>query len=92
MSEAKLDLIAKLLAKAEQTTPEEAEALTEHAERLMVKYGIEQARIDERRARLGQTQEEIVKERMLFTGAYARHARTRRRDRARAWHTEATAR
>ncbi|WP_022883588.1 DUF2786 domain-containing protein [Glaciibacter superstes] len=75
MSEAKLDLIAKLLAKAEQTTPEEAKALTEHAERLMVKYGIEQARIDERRARLGQTQEEIVKERMLFTGAYARDMR-----------------
>lgn len=75
MTEAKLDLIAKLLAKAERTTPEEAEALTEHAERLMVKYGIEQARIDERRARLGQAQEEIVQERMLFTGAYARDMR-----------------
>lgn len=75
MSEAKLDLIAKLLAKAERTTPEEAEALTEHAERLMVKYGIEQARIDERRAKRGQTQEEIVQERMLFTGAYARDMR-----------------
>lgn len=75
MNEAKLDLIAKLLAKAEKTTPEEAEALTEHAERLMVKYGIEQARIDERRGRLGQSREEIVKERMLFTGAYARDLR-----------------
>jgi hypothetical protein len=75
VSEAKLDLIAKLLAKAEQTTPEEAEALTEHAERLMVKYGIEQARIDERRVRLGQSQEEIVQERILFTGAYARDMR-----------------
>lgn len=34
MSEKKLDLIAQLLAKAERTTPEEAQALTEHAERL----------------------------------------------------------
>src|SRR5690606_38761508 len=73
--DAKLDLITKLLAKAESTTPEEAEALTEHAERLMLKYGIEQARIDEQRARRGEAQEEIVKERMLFTGAYARDLR-----------------
>ncbi|UWF77598.1 DUF2786 domain-containing protein [Microbacterium neungamense] len=75
MTEAKLDLITKLLAKAESTTPEEAEALTEHAERLMLKYGIEQARIDARRAERGQPQEEIVKERMLFTGVYARDVR-----------------
>ncbi|KJQ55635.1 DUF2786 domain-containing protein [Microbacterium sp. SA39] len=75
MSDAKLDLIAKLLAKAESTTPEEAEALTEHAERLMVKYGIEQARIDERRGRLGQEREEIVQERIIFTGTYARDMR-----------------
>ncbi|WP_435748693.1 DUF2786 domain-containing protein [Microbacterium sp. PMB16] len=75
MSETKLDLIAKLLAKAESTTPEEAEALTEHAERLMVKYGIEQARIDERRGRLGQEREEIVREQIVFTGSYARDLR-----------------
>jgi hypothetical protein len=75
MSDEKLDLIAKLLAKAESTTPEEAEALTEHAERLMVKYGIEQARIDERRGRLGQAGEEIVQERIMFTGSYARDMR-----------------
>lgn len=75
MTEAKLDLIAKLLAKAESTTPEEAEALTEHAERLMLKYGIEQAQLDERRGRLGQQQEQIVKERMLFTGVYAKDMR-----------------
>lgn len=75
MTEAKLDLIAKLLAKAESTTPEEAEALTEHAARLMVKYGIDQARIDERRARGGHPPEEIVQERMVFTGAYARDLR-----------------
>ncbi|WP_311245306.1 MULTISPECIES: DUF2786 domain-containing protein [unclassified Microbacterium] len=75
MSESKLDLIAKMLAKAESTTPEEAEALTEHAERLMLKYGIEQARIDERRAKLGQSQEQIVQETQLFTGVYARDLR-----------------
>lgn len=75
MSESKLDLIAKLLAKAESTTPEEAEALTEHAERLMVKYGIEQARLDARRAKLGQEREEIVQEQMVFTGSYARDFR-----------------
>lgn len=71
----KRDLIAKLLAKAESTTPEEAEALTEHAERLMLKYGIERARIDARRARDGQAHEQIVAEKMLFTGAYARDIR-----------------
>lgn len=75
MGTAKLDLITKLLAKAESTTPEEAEALTEHAERLMLKYGIEQARIDERRARSGAAHEEIVQERMLFAGVYARDLR-----------------
>lgn len=75
MSETKLDLIAKLLAKAESTTPEEAEALTEHAERLMVKYGIEQARIDERRGRSGQSGEEIVQEQIVFTGVYSRDMR-----------------
>lgn len=71
MSDNKLDLIAQLLAKAESTTPEEAEALTEHAERLMVKYGIEQAMIDDRRARLGRTHEKIVERRRTFTGVYA---------------------
>lgn len=75
MTDAKLDLITKLLAKAESTTPQEAEALTEHAERLMVKYGIEQARLDARRAESGQAREEIVQERMLFAGVYARDIR-----------------
>lgn len=75
MTDTKLDLIAKLLAKAESTTPEEAEALTEHAERLMVKYGIEQARIDDRRSRLGEAREEIVQEQIVFTGTYSRDMR-----------------
>ncbi|MGO2747893.1 DUF2786 domain-containing protein [Microbacterium sp.] len=75
VQEDKLELITKLLAKAESTTPEEAEALTEHAERLMVKYGIEQARLDAKRAQLGGSREEIIQERMLFTGVYARDIR-----------------
>lgn len=75
MPQDKIDLIAKLLAKAESTTPEEAEALTEHAERLILKYGIEQAQLDAHRARRGEAQEPIVKERMLFTGVYARDLR-----------------
>jgi hypothetical protein len=70
MSDKKLELIAQLLAKAESTTPEEAEALTEHAERLMIKYGIEQAHIDARRAKAGQASEKIVEERLDFTGVY----------------------
>jgi len=70
MSEKKIDLIAQLLAKAESTTPEEAEALTEHAERLMVKYAIDQAVIDARRSKAGQDSEKIIQERIDFSGAY----------------------
>jgi hypothetical protein len=70
MSEKKIELIAQLLAKAESTTPEEAEALTEHAERLMIKYGIEQAVINERRAKSGKADEAIVQISITFTGAY----------------------
>jgi len=70
MSDKKIELIAQLLNKAESTTPEEAEALTEHAERLMVKYSIDQAVIDEKRSKAGQPSEEIIQVRMEFTGAY----------------------
>lgn len=70
MSEKKIDLIAQLLAKAESTTPAEAEALMEHAERLMIKYGIDQAIIDARRGKAGQASEKIVEVRVEFTGAY----------------------
>lgn len=45
--------IALLLNKAERTTPEEAEALTAAAEKLMLKYGIEQAHIDAKRRAAG---------------------------------------
>lgn len=70
MSEKKIDLIAQMLAKAESTTPEEAEALTEAAEKLMIKYAIDQSVIDERRAKKGEASEKIVEERLDFTGAY----------------------
>lgn len=70
MSEKKIDLIAQLLAKAESTTPEEAEALTEAAERLMVKHMIDQATIDARRSKSGKTKEQIVERSMEFKGAY----------------------
>ncbi|AWY05356.1 hypothetical protein HOT42_gp05 [Microbacterium phage Metamorphoo] len=70
MTEKKADLIAQLLAKAESTTPEEAEALREHAHRLMAKYMIDQAVIDARRARLGQAHEQIVTKIIPFEGMY----------------------
>lgn len=62
--------IAALLAKAESTTPEEAEALTAKAEELMIKYGIDQAMIDARRI-AGAKPEEIVTEKIHFTGIFA---------------------
>jgi hypothetical protein len=70
MSEKKIDLIAQLLAKAESTTPEEAEALTEAAEKMMAKYMIDQATIDARRAKKGEATEKIVQVIIEFTGAY----------------------
>jgi len=70
MNESKIDLIAKLLAKAERTTPEEAEALQEAAEKMMVKYAIDQAVIDDRRAREGKTHESIIEVKIAFTGTY----------------------
>ncbi|MCG8926627.1 DUF2786 domain-containing protein [Lentzea sp. CC55] len=62
--------IAGLLAKAESTTPEEAEALTAHAERLMQKYRIDRAMLA---ARGGRQAEEPIEERhIIFTGTYGR--------------------
>jgi hypothetical protein len=70
MSEKKIDLIAQLLAKAESTTPEEAEALTEAAEKMMAKYMIDQATIDARRAKKGEASEKVIQIQIQFTGAY----------------------
>ncbi|WP_308493575.1 DUF2786 domain-containing protein [Microbacterium terrisoli] len=71
MNDKKAELIAQLLTKAESTTPEEAEALTEHAERLMIKYGIELAQLQSRRSAHGQQAESIVAQRIDLRGAYA---------------------
>jgi len=60
-------LIEQLLRKAESTTPEEAEALTEHAERLMLKYGIEEAMLNVS----GEVTEVIVRKDMFVSGIYA---------------------
>jgi hypothetical protein len=70
MSEKKIDLIAQLLAKAESTTPEEAEALTAAAAKMMAKYMIDQATIDARRAKKGEATEKIVQIIIEFKGAY----------------------
>lgn len=70
MSEKKIDLIAQMLAKAESTTPEEAEALTKAAQKLMAKYLIDQAVIDERRAKKGQESEKIIEQPLFFKGAF----------------------
>lgn len=65
--------IEKLLRKAEGTTSDhEAEAFTEMAERLMVKYGIDQAMIAARRAAAGgKLEEKVIEERIFFGGVYA---------------------
>lgn len=46
MSEKKIDLIRKMLAKAESTTPEEAQALTEAAMKMMARLGIDEAMVN----------------------------------------------
>lgn len=68
-SEKIADKIKKLLSKAERTTPEEAEALTEAAERLMMKYSIDQAMIDARKAK-GEREVEIVMAYVIVDGIY----------------------
>ncbi|QPE04152.1 DUF2786 domain-containing protein [Microbacterium schleiferi] len=72
MNDRKLETIARLLAKAESTSTEEAKALTEHAQRLMVKYGIEQAHVDERMRARGEAGERIIESSVTFRGTYAR--------------------
>lgn len=66
-----LERIALLMRKAESTTPEEAEALMEHAERLMVRHGIDQARAAAAAVGRDVKPEEIVRRRIDFSGVYA---------------------
>lgn len=69
----KLDLINKLLAKAANTPyPAEAQAFQEHAERLMIRYGVEKAQLDAERAGSGRVREEIVERKYPLTGVYRR--------------------
>lgn len=72
-TEKALDKIAKLLAKAENTTPEEAAAVTERAEKLMLKYSIDQAVLNSRRAASGErVDEKIIRFTFEFKGTYHR--------------------
>ncbi|MFQ4148845.1 DUF2786 domain-containing protein [Arthrobacter sp. LAPM80] len=68
-AEKTLKLIIKLLAKAEGSPyPEEAQTFQEHAERLMVRYGIQQASIDTEAGKAGRAQEPMVEERFELGG------------------------
>ena len=69
-TEKKIELINQLLAKAEKTTPEEAEALTEHAERLMVKYMIDQSVLEAKRSKAGSATEQIITRTYICSGSY----------------------
>lgn len=65
----RLDTIAKLLAKAESTKfPAEAEALTEQAERMMIRYGIDKAQVDMERGKRGEVREPIVERQVDYHG------------------------
>lgn len=66
----KLQLIERLLAKAESTTPEEAEALTAAAEKLMIRYGIDEAMLDAKRGDSTPAQE-IVEHSITYQGVHA---------------------
>lgn len=66
----KADIISKLLAKAESTTPEEAQILTERAEEMMAKYMVDQAMVDARREAEGKASEEIITQQIMCAGSY----------------------
>lgn len=70
MTDQKVSVIEKLLAKAESTNSEhEAEALMAKAQEMMVRYGIEQAMIDARRASEGTATEQIITKENLLKGS-----------------------
>lgn len=62
--------IAKLLRKAESTTPEEAEALVTKAQELMTQYAIDEALIAKARGENLAQREQLVVEDITFTGVY----------------------
>jgi hypothetical protein len=63
------DKIAKLLAKAESTTPEEAEMLTAKAQELMAQYAIDEAMISMARG-FRNVKDQIVHEEFVIVGIY----------------------
>jgi hypothetical protein len=62
------DKIGKLLAKAESTTPEEAELLLQKAQELMSRYSIDEAMVAA--ARGLESAEKVVEERIVYTGIF----------------------
>lgn len=64
-----IDKVMKLLAKAESTTPEEAEALVAKATELMVRHEIDQAMLAT--ARGEKSTDVIIEKRITFKGTYA---------------------
>lgn len=69
MNAKKIDLVRQMLAKAESTTPEEAEALTAAAEKIMLRLGIDDAMLaaSEKKA---QDTSPVVSKVMTFEGTY----------------------
>ena len=65
--------IAKLLRKAESTTPEEAELLYQKAQELMAKYSIDEAMVAAASGTSARNDDPIVKEEFVCVGIY-RHA------------------
>jgi hypothetical protein len=63
------DKIAKLLAKAQTTTPEEAESLVAKAQELMTKYAIDQALLDAMKGE-SERREEIIEAVVEYTGTF----------------------
>lgn len=63
------DKIAKLLAKAESTTPAEAEALTAKAQELMAQYAVDEAMINMARG-FSKVKDQIVHEEFVIVGIY----------------------
>src|SRR5688572_5573226 len=64
-----IDKITKLLAKAESTTPEEAEALTAKATELMMRWSIDEAVIEARRVGAGKV-DQVVEKKIWVSGIY----------------------
>ena len=68
--ESRLEKILKLLAKAESTTPEEAEALTEKAQQLMARWAIDDAMLESAQGKLAP--DKIIEKTVLLKGIYSK--------------------